>query len=134
MLSKPVQSRRPFRSFLMAFTLLFGGLMTQHAPASDPTQNRLSGLWYDPALNGQGFQFQVFGEADSAQLFAIWYTHKQGRPVWFYGAAPLSDQTTEIDLLEVMDGQFPPDFDADAIRQLPWGPLPVRRGRDALPP
>lgn len=93
MLSKPVQSRRPFRSFLMAFTLLFGGLMTQHAPASDPTQNRLSGLWYDPALNGQGFQFQVFGEADSAQLFAIWYTHKQGRPVWFYGAAPLSDRS-----------------------------------------
>ena len=123
--SKPAMNGKLLRLTFFVFTALSFWLMTTATQASNAVQNRLSGLWYDPALNGQGFQFQVFGEADNAQLFAIWYTHKQGRPIWFYGAAPLSDETTEIDLLEVMDGQFPPDFDADAIRQLPWGTLTV---------
>ena len=74
--SKPAMNGKLLRLSFFLFTALSFWLMTTATQASNAVQNRLSGLWYDPALNGQGFQFQVFGEADNAQLFAIWYTHK----------------------------------------------------------
>ncbi len=57
-----------------------------------------SGLWFDPAVDGQGFQFDVIPEQDV--LVVAWYTHLPGSSgsnlVWLTGAGTLSNGVAEV--------------------------------------
>jgi hypothetical protein len=86
----------------------------------------LSGLWYEPATSGQGFEFNwlagdvlaltFYGHRDSgANLFLTGV--RAGR--FGYG------ETLEIPLNAVSGGRFT-QFDAGAIRNTPWGRLTLR--------
>lgn len=63
-----------------------------------------SGIWYDPAVDGQGFQFDVIPE--TGQLVVAWYTHTpselprtRNNLQWFTGAGPISQGVANVNLV-----------------------------------
>lgn len=60
-----------------------------------------SGVWYDPAFDGQGFQFDVMPEQE--QLVIAWYTHTPGELprtrsnlTWFTGVGVLANGIANV--------------------------------------
>src|SRR6185503_21014456 len=50
------------------------------ADAASKTLRASTGLWYDPARSGSGFDVQRLGGA----MFATWYTYQDdGSPTWY---------------------------------------------------
>ena len=86
----------------------------------------LSGLWYEPATAGQGFQLEWI---EGGRLTAIFYGHRDdGSNLFLTGVheGPLSyGQTEEIALYATRGGRFN-GFDASAISESPWGTLELR--------
>lgn len=63
-----------------------------------------SGIWYDPTVDGQGFQFDVIPE--TGQLVVAWYTYTPGELPrtrnnlqWFTGAGPISGGVANVSLV-----------------------------------
>lgn len=63
-----------------------------------------SGIWYDPATDGQGFQFDVIPE--TGQLVVAWYTHTpeplprtRNNLQWFTGVGPISQGVANVSLV-----------------------------------
>jgi hypothetical protein len=86
----------------------------------------LSGLWYEPATSGQGFEFNwLAGDA----LALAFYGHRDnGANLFLTGLRAgrfAYGETLDIPLTGVSGGRFN-DFDRDAIRSTPWGRLTLR--------
>ena len=45
----------------------------------------ISGTWYDPAQNGQGFVIQHIVSNGKPALLATWFTYLDGKPQWLIG-------------------------------------------------
>jgi len=94
------------------------------APIRDP--RGLSGLWYEPATSGQGFEFNWLAGDVLALAF---YGHRDdGANLFLTGLRPgrfTYGQTLDIALTGVSGGRFT-DFDRNAIRNTPWGRLTLR--------
>lgn len=63
-----------------------------------------SGVWYDPAFDGQGFQFDVMPEQE--QLVIAWYTHSPGELprtrsnlTWFTGVGALANGIANVSVV-----------------------------------
>ncbi len=63
-----------------------------------------SGVWYDPAFDGQGFQFDVIPESET--LVVAWYTHtpdplprNRNNLTWFTGAGVLANGVANVSLV-----------------------------------
>ena len=63
-----------------------------------------SGVWYDPAFDGQGFQFDVIPESET--LVVAWYTHTpdalprtRSNLTWFTGAGVLANGVANVSLV-----------------------------------
>jgi hypothetical protein len=77
----------------------------------------LSGSWFDPTRNGEGFALE-FGENVNGPVATIyWFTHRDGVPYWLIGSTPYEQGQTEIsfNLLEVSGTGFGAAFDSDEI-------------------
>lgn len=110
-----------------------GGTAAQGCLARPITEVRgaLSGSWFDPSRNGEGFVFE-FGRNPTAPVVTVfWFTHLTDEPYWLYGSveydASQFDQIgwLELDLLEVSGTGFGTAFDAGAIAQFERGTLKV---------
>ncbi len=90
--------------------------------APDPTRPGISGQWFDPALNGQGWYIQ---ETAPGQLFTAWYAHDdQGRQTWLVGSGSYINGFAQFDLMQLPTGtRFGPDFNADQVVRIDWGSL-----------
>lgn len=77
-----------------------------------------SGLWYDPAQSGHGLIVHVL---DESRVLAYWFAYLDGRPTWFGGVGASEGANVEIPLQITRGGDFPPNFDADAIERVDWG-------------
>ncbi|MEO6066283.1 MAG: hypothetical protein ABIP49_10950, partial [Lysobacterales bacterium] len=84
--------------------------------------NEITGLWFDPAQDGQGFEFEIVDQQGVPKILLFWYTYRDGRPLWLYGLGDFSgDRTQSIALFETSGPDFPPDFDAADFTSRPWG-------------
>lgn len=83
---------------------------------------RLSGTWFDPERNGEGFSLQWL-DRDSALL--TWYTYDaEGNQRWIIGEGQREGDEIEFDSLSTtLGGRFGPDFDPEAVELVPWGTL-----------
>jgi hypothetical protein len=113
----------PFGSGERALTRLAGiaGLPCEEAPRT-PVAERpgISGQWYDPAQDGQGWLLQ---EVRPNELFMAWFTYDdQGDPAWIVGSGTLDGARARFDELLLTRGtRFGDDFDASVVQRIPWG-------------
>lgn len=71
------------------------------APALTPAH---SGLWFDPAADGQGVDLTVYEQGGVTRVFAITYLGSSSwadRPFWAYATGP-SSAAAALPLLEVV--------------------------------
>ncbi len=97
------------------------GLPCERVPLpAEADRPGLSGQWFDPAQNGQGWLLQ---EVRPGELFLAWFTYdRDGNPAWIVGGGTLDDGIASFDDLLITRGtRFGDAFDAGAVDRLPWG-------------
>jgi len=84
----------------------------------------LSGLWFNPAQSGHGFEFTVIGERSAT---VTWYTYTpQGAPLWLGGVLEEDSNGELRGQVFAYEGMRFGVFDPAANRQQAWGSLSVR--------
>lgn len=88
-----------------------------------------SGVWFEPARSGYGFNLEVIEQGNSRGIVAYWYTYRpDGSPLWLSGVGTAADGVVRVDLYEGggSGAQFPFNFVADAVTQTRWGSATLR--------
>ena len=82
----------------------------------------LSGAWYDPSHDGEGFVLEMLSDT-SALVF--WFSFDaQGQRRWFYNVGELQGETIVFEeIVTTRGGLFGKAFDPDQVETLPWGRL-----------
>jgi len=83
----------------------------------------LSGSWFDPTRNGEGFVLDFSKNLSGPVATVYWFTHRNGKPYWLIGTTEYdSDEfyasgLLKFDLFEVSGTGFGDEFDANELRQ-----------------
>lgn len=85
----------------------------------------ITGQWYDPSRNGQGWFFQ---ETAPGRIFTAWFTYDEaGEQAWIVGEGDIDGDIAKFDELIITRGaRFGQDFDPDAVERNEWGSMTVR--------
>jgi hypothetical protein len=89
----------------------------------------MSGSWYAPERNGEGFTLQVL---DNGTAHAIWFTYPPvGSPAqqaWVYasGGRIEGDRVAFTGAFTTRGPRFGPAFDPAAVQVIPWGTIEFR--------
>ncbi len=83
----------------------------------------ISGTWYDPAQNGQGFVIQHIVSNGEPALLATWFTYLHGKPQWLIGVGAPAGNAARIPLSITSGADFPPRFVPASAQIQPWGEL-----------
>jgi len=91
-------------------------------PPPIPDIARLSGSWYDPAHDGEGYNIEVL---DDGRVLVFWFTYDlEGKRRWLFGVGEERDEKIVVDnLMTTSGGIFGPDFDPDTVARTTWGTL-----------
>jgi len=83
---------------------------------------RMSGSWYDPRHDGEGFLLEVL---EAGQAVVYWFTYDEtGEQRWFIGLGSIQDDTAVFDELLIASGPvFGEDFSPDDIEYTAAGTL-----------
>lgn len=97
--------------------------------AETTTSLGISGSWFEPAHNGEGF---IVEEIGNNQVIVYWFSYdEQGEQAWFFGAGTLDGRRLVIDETSITAGGiFGPQFDPDTVVVNPWGQLIFEFGCD----
>lgn len=104
----------------------FGSIATAADSASKADYvigSDVSGTFYDPAQNGQGFVFQHIVSNGKPLLLAAWFTYLDGKQRWLFGVGAATGGQATIPLSISSGADFPPRFDPSAAQVEPWGSL-----------
>jgi hypothetical protein len=66
--------------------------------------NGISGSWFDPSRNGEGFSLVMFNDNGQSKAHVSWYTYDQGQPMTLTGIAEVSNQTLTVAQLQSFSG------------------------------
>ena len=66
--------------------------------------NGVSGSWFDPSRNGEGYSVIMFKDNGQSKAHVSWYTYDQGQPLTLTGIAEVSGQTLIVDELKSFSG------------------------------
>jgi len=85
-----------------------------------PVDAGLSGTWYHPERDGEGFTFEVLGDG---RVVATWHTYDAaGNQAWMAGAGTVDASGTATVALYITEGpRFGGNYDADDLDRRPWG-------------
>jgi hypothetical protein len=85
-------------------------------------EGRLSGSWYDPTHNGEGYNVEVLIDG---QVIVYWFSYDpEGKRRWFFGLGDIRDGKLVFDdVLTSSGGIFGPEFDPSLVEYKPWGSL-----------
>jgi len=96
------------------------------------TPNLLSGSWFDPDRDGEGWTISRINETTAVGL---WFTYSpEGEPFWLIGVGEISQDRVMFDeMLELTNGRFGPGFDPDEVTTVPWGSVRIENiGCDSI--
>lgn len=80
----------------------------------------ISGAWYDPARDGEGWLVEVLGP-NLGLIYWFSYT-PEGQQAWFGGIGPIVDGSILIEqAIRPLGGRFGPDYDPAQVNLQPWG-------------
>lgn len=87
----------------------------------------LSGSWYDPDHNGEGF---VVEQISADQALVFWFTYTTaGEQAWFFNTGTIEGGRISFpDLMRPHGGRFGRSFDPATVRFDPWGALELQLG------
>ncbi|MDX2417269.1 MAG: M14 family zinc carboxypeptidase [Xanthomonadales bacterium] len=82
----------------------------------------LSGSWYDPSHNGEGYNVEVL---INGQVVVYWFSYDpEGKRRWFFGLGEIRLGKLVFDeILTSSGGVFGPEFDPQSVVFKPWGTL-----------
>ncbi len=82
----------------------------------------LSGSWFDPTHNGEGYNVEVL---INGQAVVYWFSYDpEGNRRWFFGLGEIRQGKLVFDeMLTTSGGLFGPDFNPDLVEYKPWGTL-----------
>ena len=82
----------------------------------------LSGSWYDPTHDGEGYNVEVLFDG---QVVVYWFSYDpEGNRRWFFGVGEIQDGKIVIDDMQTTSGGiFGPEFDPTTVDYKPWGSL-----------
>ncbi|NNL99172.1 MAG: hypothetical protein HKO62_00385 [Gammaproteobacteria bacterium] len=94
------------------------------SPGSPPARD-ISGSWYDPSHNGEGFVVQ---QLNNAQASVFWFSYDaEGNQAWMHQTGAVEgDRVFFSDLLRPTGGRFGRSFEPDDVRLTPWGELELQ--------
>ena len=89
---------------------------------ASPPANDISGSWYDPSHNGEGFIVEQLND-DSALVF--WFTYDEnGRQSWMFNTGEIDNGKISIaQLVQPTGGQFGRSFRPESVSNHSWGGL-----------
>lgn len=90
-------------------------------------QALLSGSWYDPSHNGEGYTLEVLTDQ---RLLVYWFGFgPEGQRRWFFGIGEIDGDVLRFtDMLTTRGALFGPEYDPDDVEVLPWGSLELEIG------
>ncbi len=82
----------------------------------------LSGSWYDPSHDGEGYIVEVLQDG---RVVVFWFSFDpDGNRRWFFDAGEIRDGKLVFEeMLTASGGIFGPDFDPETVELSPWGSL-----------
>lgn len=82
----------------------------------------LSGSWFDPSHDGEGYALQIL---EDGRAVVFWFSYdKTGKRRWFYGVGEFKEgKWTFPDMLTTAGGIFGDTFDPNTVKQTSWGSL-----------
>jgi hypothetical protein len=92
----------------------------QMAPES--AESRLSGSWFDPSHDGEGFIVQVLS---GGHVLVYWFSYDpDGDRRWFYGVGEVREGKLVVDeMLTTSGGIFGSDYNPEQVSGAVWGKL-----------
>ncbi|HEY7905582.1 MAG TPA: DUF1800 family protein [Wenzhouxiangella sp.] len=89
-------------------------------PERFPVHHGLSGAWYAPEQDGQGWMVEVL---NNTQALVYWFTYdSEGRQRWLVGVGDRVDEAIVVNDLQWAQGaQFGPEFDPNDVERISWG-------------
>jgi hypothetical protein len=93
--------------------------------AEAPLTPELSGSWYDPAHDGQGF---VVEQLDAETAVVYWFTYdSEGRQAWMVSTGTVDGGRVDFsEMVRPVGGSFGRSFDPESVRREPWGEMHLR--------
>lgn len=90
-----------------------------------PLHHGLSGAWYAPKQDGQGWMVEVLN-ADQALVY--WFTYDdEGNQRWLLGLGEIQGEAIHVNQLQWAQGAtFGPEFDPDDVERIDWGQTTLR--------
>ncbi len=86
----------------------------------------LSGLWFDPAQDGHGFNFTFVEREGANDIFAVtWYVYRNGAQVWMAGSGEVVGNAASAQVVLTSGAQFPPAFNPAAVNRQAWGTISI---------
>lgn len=110
------------RMQLSRLTALMGLECGQPALPPERPEGRLSGSWFDPTHDGEGYNVEVL---TNGQAVVYWFSYDpEGQRRWFFGLGEIRDGKLVFDNMKTSSGGiFGPDFDPLTVTFTPWGSL-----------
>jgi hypothetical protein len=90
--------------------------------AATPIDYDITGSWYDPTRDGQGFSFEVIPERDVIVVYWFTYTVDGPAQMWLQGSGTITGDTAKVELARPIGGQF--DDDSEPTRPV-WGTMTI---------
>lgn len=90
------------------------------SPKAVLNASALTGLWYDPAGDGQGFSLS-FNQSGTVAI--AWYVYANTRQVWLVGSGDVIGNRAVVQMFIAEGARFPPDFDPNDVELTPWGTI-----------
>jgi hypothetical protein len=91
---------------------------------------RLSGSWYDPSHNGEGYVLEVLADR---RVLVCWFSFDpEGARRWFFGTGEVVGDSLVFGQMHTTAGAaFGAGFDPNDMDLLPWGSLELELGCSA---
>ena len=110
------------RMQLTRITALMGIDCGQPRISPVPEAALLSGSWFDPSHDGEGFNIEVLIDG---RVVVYWFSFdKDGNRRWFFGVGEIIDGELVFNNMQTSSGGiFGPDFDPNTVEFTSWGTL-----------
>ena len=84
----------------------------------------ITGSWYDPERDGEGYNIEIVGSSLDPQLLAYFYTYDDaGNQMWLVGSGPANGDTAVVPVQVTSGPVYGDGFDKDDVVRENWGTL-----------
>ena len=109
-----------FEPFVVEMERIVPAVCGAGGPA--PEDRVITGNWYDPARNGEGFQLAY----EEGRFILTFYTYRGGEQVWMIGVGERSGNTLSFPEVYVTDGgDFGGRFNSEDVENILFGEIEV---------